>query len=408
MKQFFLTTLLLLTHMAVLAQKYPDDGMYRYQLGFSVGQTNFVDTIPILFEGDQVYVPVTIKGRQHLFNLDTGSSQGVVYYGSDIDYSMPIGKVNSRDANGKIDTIPAVKFPTFKMGRLTVSGYVGSLHRRPPGRYRYDGIIGFDLFNKGLQAKIDTRAKVLILSDIKNFFDKEEGYEVSYKLHRFVPYLRINTFLKYEEETLFDTGSQDFFVMNKAHFDKERYKDPRVVSLIENIEQGQAAIANYGAEKGGQVIYMNFPTLPWGKAFTFKDIRSYTTQGDSRLGGMVLQYGALVINPKRKRMKLQPYDGKEFAIVNNTLDDISYIPVDGKAVVGLVRRSSQAYKNGFRRGDIIVSINNTAINSFDDFKDYPFVKGRTYVFVLESARGFKKEIKIERWGEKEDRAPSAP
>jgi S1-C subfamily serine protease len=49
----------------------------------------------------------------------------------------------------------------------------------------------------------------------------------------------------------------------------------------------------------------------------------------------------------------------------------SYIPVDGKPVVGLVRQSSQAYKNGFRRGDIIVSINGTAINSFDDFNYFP-------------------------------------
>jgi S1-C subfamily serine protease len=37
----------------------------------------------------------------------------------------------------------------------------------------------------------------------------------------------------------------------------------------------------------------------------------------------------------------------------------------------LVRQSSQAYKNGFRRGDIIVSINGTAINSFDDFNYFP-------------------------------------
>ena len=397
-KSIFLTIVFLLSLMAE-AQKYPDDGMYRYHTDFTLSKTNFTDTIPILFEGDQIYVPVTIKGQRHLFNLDTGSSQGVVYYGSDIAYSLPIGNVNSRDANGKIDTIPAVRFPAFQMGSLTIRGYVGSLHRRPPGRYRYDGIIGFDLFNKGLNAKIDVRKKVLVLTDRKDYFEQEDGYEIAYRLHRFVPYIRLNTFLKYNEETLFDTGSQDLFVMNKAHFDKERYKDVRVVNLIENIEHGQAAIANYGTENDGQVIYMQFPTLPWGK-FSFKNIHAYTTQGDSRVGGQLLQYGSIVINPKRKRIKLQPYNNQDYVEVNNTLDDISYIPVDGKAVVGLVRQSSQAYKNGFRKGDIIVSINQEAITTFDDFKDYPFVKGRTYTFVLESARGFKKEIKIERWGEK--------
>lgn len=53
------------------------DGMHRYNTHeLTIGETNFVDTIPIVFAGNQVYIPVYINGQRHLFNLDTGSSQG--------------------------------------------------------------------------------------------------------------------------------------------------------------------------------------------------------------------------------------------------------------------------------------------------------------------------------------------
>lgn len=388
---------------AAFSQKM-DDGMHRYSLDFTLSAVNFVDTIPIVAEGDQIYIPVTINGRQHLFNLDTGSSQGVVYQGGTVAYGLPVGKVNSRDANGRIDTIPAVRFPTFQLGRLTVSGYTGSLLSRPPGRYPYDAIIGFDLFNKGLQGKIDLRRKQLILTDRKDFFAAEPGFVMKYKLKRWVPYVKTNPFLKYKEETLFDTGSQELYAMNKGAFDRERFKDVRVANMIEDVEEGQSAIGNYGAERSGQVIYMQFPELPWGD-FRFLNVHAHTTQGDTRIGTQLLNYGTLVVDPKQKELKFQPYPAEEGMAMplqveaDNKLADIAYIPTqDGRAMVGLVRRGTPAHANGFRQGDIILRINDDAIASFDDFKSYPFVKGRRYVFTLLSARGFKKEIAVDNWG----------
>lgn len=379
-------------------KKSDDDGMHRYNVKeMTIGQTDFVDTIQIEFVGNQVYIPVYINGKRHLFNLDTGSSQGVAYIGANTGYSSPLGNINSRDANGTTDTIPIVEYPELRLGSpngISIKGYKASLLPRHGKHYIYDGIIGFDLFNKGLQAKIDVRRKRLIITDRKNYFNNEPGFEIKYKLKRWTPYLSVNTFLNYNEPVLFDLGSTDLFVMNKAHFDAQRKKDPRVPQLVEETTYGQNTVGSYGAEKRGLIFFLKFPTLPWGN-FTFRNVHSYTTQGDSKFGGAILNYGTFVINPKRKRIKFWSYTGGNSVEVNNRIEDVSYMEEDGHAVVASIRHTSEYYKDGFREGDIIVSVDGQAINSLEEFQSIKFTKGKSYKFILKDSRGFNKEIVVE-------------
>lgn len=377
----------------------PNDGMYRYSLDFTLSQKDFVDTIPIMVKDEQIYIPVTIDGQQHLMNFDTGSSQGVAYEGASWPYSRPIGKVDSRDANGKRDTIEVVRFPDFMMGSLSVSNYKGSLLRRMDGNYTDEGIIGFDLVHKGLLIKIDLRAKYMIITDKPKFFDHEAGYSVKYKLRRFVPFININTFLSHQEPVMLDLGAQDLFSMNKQSFDKERFNDARVARLVEETTTGQSAIGNFGAEKENLILYLHFSKMLWGK-LPLLDVHAMTTQGDSKIGAQLLEYGTLTIDGKRKRLKFAPYDAADSVVIDNKLDNITYVPLQGRAVVGTIRHTSKQYKNGFRQGDIILKINGDSIGTFADFQNYHFVKGYKYIFTLRSLRGFNKEVVVEHWGEK--------
>lgn len=397
MKRILLILTAVLSFGSLLAQ--PNDGMYRYSLDFTLSQKDFVDTIPILVKDEQIYIPVTINGRQHLMNFDTGSSQGVAYEGVSWPYGEPIGKVDSRDANGKRDTIEVVRFPDFNMGSLTISNYKGSLLQRMDGNYTDEGIIGFDLLNKGLLMKIDMRAKHLIVTDRPKFFDHESGYIVKYKLRRFVPFININTFLSHQEPVMLDLGAQDLFSMNKQNFDRERFKDARVAQLVEETTTGQSAIGNFGAEKENLIFYLHFPKISWGK-LSLLDVHAMTTQGDSKIGAQLLQYGTLTIDGRRKKLKFMPFNTSDSILINNTLDDITYVPLHGRAVVGTIRHTSKQYKNGFRQGDIILKINGDSIDSFADFQNYHFVKDYKYVFTLRSLRGFNKEVIVEHWGEK--------
>ena len=388
------------------AQRYPNDGMYRYSLDFTVtlagiGTTaeEFVDSIDIIAEDGQIYVPVYIKGHRHLFNLDTGSSQGVFYAGERLQYNKVVGKVNSRDANGHIDTIPAVEFPDFYLGRLRISGYKGSLLRRPPGHYRYDGIIGFDLINRGLNAKIDIQARKLIITDRRDYFDNEPGHTLRYRLRRFVPYIALKPFGKHTEQFLIDLGSKDLLAINKAFFNRERQKDSNLNLFVEEETAGQRMIGSYGNERHGSIIYLRLPKIRWNDDFTFTDVHTATTQGDSRIGARLLNYGTLVFNPQRKSVTFQPYANVPELTPDMDTKDIYYVrAADGRAMVGSVRQNSLPYSRGFRQGDTILSINGTNIATLADLQGYPFVKGRRYVFRLRTPQGSNKEVVVEQWG----------
>ena len=367
--------------------------MHRYSVNFELSERNFVDTIPIRFENDQIYIEaMTEDGSTRLLNFDTGSSQGMVYYGGPLDTGEELGNIVSRDANGRKDTVKVVRLPAFRLGRVWVSNYVASVIPRPPGRRKFDGILGFDLVNKGLLCKIDVKKGHMILTDRKNFFDGEGGFEVKYKLRWFVPHVWVSPFMRHVDEALFDTGSPPLYSMNKQSFDRHAYKSKNVESQVESRSRGHLAIGNYGAETVDEVVFLNLDRLKWGD-FSFQHVSSLTTQGGSRVGAALLNYGSLIINPLRKRMTFQPYNGSDTCEVQNRQFNMAFVPVGGRAVIGLIREMCDEYRQGLRQGDVIESINGEEIADFQQFVNYRFVKGETYTLVVVDPRGVRKEIK---------------
>ena len=365
--------------------------MYRYNLDFELSAQHFVDTIPIEFEDDQVYISAIIDGRRYRFNLDTGSSQGIAYSNGDMPYGRVLGKVQSRDANGHIDTIQAVSFPTFRIGHLTIRGYSGSLLRHHTTHPKYDACIGFDLFNKGLNAKIDTRQGYLILTDIRDFFDQESGYRFKYRLLRFVPNVRLTPYPGCSDEALFDTGSRRLYVMGSHSLSLFEEKVPAIASQVEGRSHGHRAIGTFGTERADQVSFLWLDGFQLGDYF-FNDYHTMTTQGYSRIGGELFRYGSLIVNPRRKRFTFQPYNGEQAVMVSNKQMDIAFVPKNGLPCVGLVWEGSIHYSNGFRQGDVIVQIDGRPIRSFSEFQRYPFIEGREHTFLVRDTQGQLHEV----------------
>lgn len=201
--------------------------MHRYSTNFTYSQKDFVDTIPIEVIDNQIFVTATVNGRPYRFNIDTGSSQGTIYNNAPFVGMRSLGNVVSQDAAGRSDTVGVVQMPQFSLGKLTVTGYVASVFHSSMTR-SYDAILGFDLFNKGLCCKIDTRNKRMILTDRRDFFDGEKGYALHYTLKWWVPYVMVSPFKRHYDEALFDTGSSILYTMNKESFDEHAYKSKNV------------------------------------------------------------------------------------------------------------------------------------------------------------------------------------
>lgn len=369
--------------------------MHGYNTNFGYSLRHFVDTIPIEVEDDQVFVRVTMGGRSRRFNLDTGASQGVVHSEEHAAGWAELGNVVSRDGVGNLDTVRVVRMPPFQLGQLTVTDYVASVIPRRHSRQDYDGILGFDLLNKGLCCKIDTRRRIMVITDRRDFFDGEPGYGLRYKLKWFVPYVLVSPFKRHVDEVLFDTGSRQLFTMNKQSFDEHAYKSKNVGSQVEGRAEGSFAIGQHGAEERDEVVFLKLDRLKWDE-FAFQNVRAITTQGASRLGARMLNYGTVTINGFRRKITFAPYDGTDSVEVNNRQRRIAYVPRNGRATVGLVLEDSPEYRGGLRQGDTIVAIEGRAVASFDDFVNYPFVEGRTYSITVTDRQGRRRLVSFTR------------
>lgn len=368
---------------------------YRYSTSFTLSQRNFCDTIPIEVVDGHAVVTVMMDHEPMRMMIDTGSAQGMVFSNRMPAYWKELGNIISHDANNHTDTVKVLQLPPFKLGKNTISGYVATVMPRAMISDRWDAIIGFDLFNKGLKAKIDTQNKVLILTDRKKMFDTESGYELKYKLKWFVPYVMVSPFIRHTDEVLFDTGATPLYEMNKQSFDTHEYKSKNVGSQVEDRTQGSAAIGGHSVEESDEVVLLHLNRLEWN-GFEFKDVRALTTQGSSRIGAAVLDYAAVVVNPFKKKIKLQPYTSEDSVTVGNKMFGTAFVPIDGRPAVGLIFTHSEAYKQGLRQGDIIESIDGDRMYTFRDFVRFPFVKGKKHKFVVIDTEGNRKELMVER------------
>ena len=366
-----------------------------YSTNFTFSQRNFADTIPIEVVNNQIFLKVTANGRAYRFCLDTGSSQGTVYANSPLMGLRELGSVVSRDAAGRNDTVGIVQLPPITLGKLTITGYVASLFPSAMAR-EYDGIIGFDLFNKGLCCKIDTRNKRMVIADSRDFFDGEAGYALHYRLKWFVPYVMVSPFKRHYDEALFDTGSNLLYTMNKQSFDEHAYKSKNVNGQVETRVKGKITIGNIGAERGGEVAFLKLDRLKWDD-FSFLDVRAVTTQGSSKIGASMLNYGSVIINGFRRYIRFQPYAGGDSVLVSNKPFTTAYVPTsDGRASVGLVMPGSTDYEAGLRQGDLILSVDGKSITTFAEFQQSPLTKGMTHRIRVRTQEGIIRDIVLKR------------
>lgn len=375
----------LLLMMLILATGDCFGQMKRYDTDFFVSQRNFLFAIPLEVERGQIYVTLDFNGRLCRFKLDTGASQGILYDDVMLPGVRPLGTIESEDAAGRVRQMQTVQLPPFRIGPLTISGYKVQRMRRSIVRRGEDGIIGFALFNKGIAARIDVREKQLTLTDRRDHYAYTPGEALKYRLRKHVPYIKISPFAGVEDEVLFDTGSPLPYAVNANAFAQMRSQHPEIASQIEGTTYGSHTIGHFGTERSGQITLLTLKRLLWGN-FVFRDIHCTTVNGGSHIGAPLLDYGALVINPFRRQLVFQPYDGITSVNVANRLHDIVIVERNGRAMIGMVMQDGKAWAAGFRSNSIIEQVNGQPL-TFQQFLQYRWVRNQEYQFTLRMPNG---------------------
>ena len=374
MKRQFLTILLLTMLMTSMAQ------MKGYDTAFTLSQRNFVMTVPIEVEQDRIYLCVTMNGQSYRFLLDTGASQGVIYEDVAVDGLREWGFIKSVDATGESRQVQTVVLPPLTLGSLTIRDYKVQRMNRRVKQPDEDGIIGFALFNAGLAAKIDTRQQLLTLTDRRRHFRDADGEALKYKLIRHVPHVMVSPFEGAEDDVLFDTGSPMLYAPNSVQLATMEANVPAVQHQIEGTTYGSRSMGHFGSEHSRQITMLRLERLMWG-GFAFRDVHCASVQGGSHVGAQVLRYGAMVIDPFRKLLVFQPYDGATSCDVPDNRPDIIIVERSGKAVVGMVMKEGRAWQAGFRQGYVFEKVNGQPV-SFEEFNSFRWVKGLTYDFTM--------------------------
>lgn len=352
----------------------------RYDTDFRLSLKNFVLTIPIEIERGQIYLPVSIGDRQCRFKLDTGASQGVIYDDVDIEGLKVLGFIQSEDAAGQSRRVTTVELPPFRLDSLTISGFKVQRMHRLVIREDEDGIIGFALFHRGLAAKIDTRNSVMILTDRKRYFRQEQGEALKYRLKWHVPYINVSPLNCIQEEVLFDTGSPLLYAINDESLRRMQATTASVERQIEGSTYGSHAIGHFGSEQSHQITLLSLDSLKWG-GFVLQEVHCNTIQGGSHIGAPLLRYGTMVIDPFRKQLIFQPYDGLTSCVVANHRPDIIIVERAGKAMIGMVIEHGEAWEAGFRHDYVIEKVDGESI-TFDQFNSYRWVKDQEYEFTV--------------------------
>jgi hypothetical protein len=365
-----------------------------YNLKFTLSEKNFVDTIAVEWTDRHLFVPVEIGGKTYRFLFDSGASQTSLY--DDTPFLADcetVGFTVSHDAVAHRDTVQKVQLPPMTLGQLTLTGCQATVVHRAVRR-NYDGIIGFDIVNKGLAMKIDVQAGHIILTDRHKLMAAEPGFTARYRLDHFTPAVELTHFDTYREYALFDTGFPGFYTMNRESFDRGTEKSSETLGKqIEGRAMGRWALGHGGAEQRSEVVFLALDSLLLG-GFAFCDLHALTTQGDSKLGAQLLERGAVVFLPKRKRLCFQPYNGEARLVVGNRQTEKVVVPDKGRPVIGLVWERSEAFAEGLREGDVIEKVNGRAITSMADYYRFGPATGLPVKLGVRDKRGFQKTISI--------------
>ena len=357
----------------------------RYDTDFFVSQRDFLFAVPLEVERGQLYITLDFNGRLCRFKLDTGASQGILYDDVMLPGVRTLGTIESEDAAGRVRQMQTVQLPPFRLGPLTISNYKVQRMRRSIVRRGEDGIIGFALFNKGIAARIDVRENQLTLTDRRDHYAYTPGEALKYHLRKHVPYIKISPFAGIEDEVLFDTGSPLPYAVNASKFAQMRRQHPEIEQQIEGSTYGSHAMGHFGSERSGQIVLLGLQRLMWGD-FAFRDIHCTTVNGGSHFGAPLLEYGALVINPFRRQLVFQPYDGITSVTVANRLHDIVIVERNGRAMIGMVMQDGKAWEAGFRSNSVIEQVNGQSL-TFQQFLHYRWVRNQEYQFTLRMPNG---------------------
>lgn len=401
MKKHILFTLLLVVVMSfsATAQKHLIDGI-------KFSRHHFVDTVKIKIWDGAVIIPVEINGQTRNLLFDSGASLGF-WIGEKEDWMTPSNdSITVRDAKKVTKDMRFMMFPPIKMGNIVIENYPMVVDNGMSDFVcdRMDGAFGYDLVARGLSIKFDTKDSLMIVTDRKNFFSKEEKRQPTLKYkwyHKLRPYVWVH-FPFHRIKLSFDSGAiGGGFDLTEDLMRIWADSDPELGQKMDEYtvlkDTTVFTTAGYFGRPSDTVPYRIFhcPEVEMG-GISFTDVWVSTDKRSGKVGSSILKHNSLIINGNKRKLVLLPHEGKMVQNVGNKdTVGLKFILAEKGDTLGamkaVVRKDGDAYQKGIRSGDYLESVNGVEITEYCTYLNLP-TDTTLRRFVFRTPEGTRKEV----------------
>lgn len=371
---------------------------------FTLDRENFVDTVKIKIWDGAIVVPVEIAGKTRNLMFDTGA-QTAFWIGAEEDWMMPSGdSLLVRDSQNQSQKKALIKFPSIKMGNTIIENYPMIVDEGMGGWTcgEIDGGLGCDLVAKGLSFKFDTKDSLMIVTDRKGFFAKEERGRPMLK---FKEKNRPRVFVKFpfgRIKLLFDSGyvggwiDLPQYLLNRWSKDDKKMRQglERVTVQVDTTIITAAGLFGTTHQTVEDKL-LHIPETDMG-GLILKDLWVSTGVNGEKIGAAMLKQVSLIIDAHKKRLVFLPHDGSSEVVVGNKDKECFALTSAEEgdtlgAIKTVVRKGSKEYQQGLRTGDYLISADGVHI---PDICTYKMLRrqGKLNRLVFRSPEGIEKKI----------------
>ena len=314
---------IVLTSLSVEAQKKP----FR-DIHFS--QHDFVDTVQIKIWKGAIIIPVEINGETENLMFDTGANWGF-WIGEEEEWMTPSAEIltvtDSQNAKMGKDIY---RMPPIKMGNMTIENYplITDNGMKAYVCDRIDGAFGFDLVTCGLSFKFDTKDSLMIVTDRKGYFKKEEKRQPKLKYMPYTSYYKTSPLVWVDfpwgrYKMLFDSGwiggwiDMPEEILNRWSKD-DRKMQRRIDEYTTLIDTAVATEAGVFGRSLDTIQYrkLHLPEVKMGD-LALQDFWISTNSLSTKAGSAILEHASLIIDGPKQCFFFLPHDGKREIVVGN-------------------------------------------------------------------------------------------
>ena len=391
-----------LTSLSVEAQKKP----FR-DIHFS--QHDFVDTVKIKIWDGAIIIPVEINGETKNLMFDTGANWGL-WIGDEEEWMKPSAETLTLtdSQNTKIKKV-IYRMPPIKMGNTTIENYplMADNGMKAYVCDRIDGAFGFDLVTCGLSFKFDTKDSLMVVTDRKGFFKKEEKRQPKLKYMPYTSYYMTSPLVWVDfpwgrYKMLFDSGwiggwidMPEPILNHWSEDDRKMQKEvDKYTALIDTTVSTEVGFFGRSLDT---MLYrrLHFPEVKVGD-LALEDLWISTNSLSVKTGSAILEHASLIIDGPKKCFFFLPHEGKrEIVVGNEDKKGLTHVLADTGDTLGvmkaIVRKDGEAYQKGIRSGDYLVSVNGIPITDYCTYLNLKFDTDERH-YVYRSAQGEIKEI----------------